>query len=177
MRWVILLPAVILGACGTRGQGLNSEEAGNAPAVVEQNHAAPAPAPPPHSIAAPKRQLEEPHGAIDPKSLEAAGQVVQHYWALIEQRRLAEAESLWGDPQAAKAFSASLQAGTHLQIGDLTPAEGAAGSIYTTMPVVFYGERFRRAATVSLRRVNDVPGSTEAQRRWQIERIAWDGEA
>ena len=24
-----------------------------------------------------------------------------------------------------------------------------------------------------LRRVNDVPGSTEAQRRWHIERIEW----
>jgi hypothetical protein len=26
---------------------------------------------------------------------------------------------------------------------------------------------------VVLRRVNDVPGSTEAQRRWHIERIDW----
>jgi hypothetical protein len=28
---------------------------------------------------------------------------------------------------------------------------------------------------VVLRRVNDVPGSTEAQRRWHIERIDWSG--
>jgi hypothetical protein len=50
---------------------------------------------------------------------------------------------------------------------------GAAGSIYVTVPVVFYGDKFRRAADVILRRVNDVPGSTEAQRRWHIERIDW----
>ena len=46
------------------------------------------------------------------------------------------------------------------------------------MPVIFYGDAkdgqpFRRPADVILRRVNDVPGSTEAQRRWHIERIEW----
>jgi hypothetical protein len=56
--------------------------------------------------------------------------------------------------------------------------EGAAGSSYVTVPVIFYGkskegQSFRRAATVTLRRVNDVPGSSEAQRRWHIERVDW----
>ena len=46
------------------------------------------------------------------------------------------------------------------------------------MPVVFYGKQsggaaFRRPADIILRRVNDVPGSTEAQRRWHIEQIEW----
>jgi hypothetical protein len=44
--------------------------------------------------------------------------------------------------------------------------------------VTFYGKKngsgdYRRTATVTVRRVNDVPGSTEAQRRWHIERIDW----
>jgi hypothetical protein len=44
------------------------------------------------------------------------------------------------------------------------------------VPAIFYGKTkaaaaFRRAADVILRRVNDVPGSTEAQRRWHVERI------
>jgi len=44
------------------------------------------------------------------------------------------------------------------------------------MPVAFYGTRktgaeYRERAAVVLRRVNDVPGSTEAQRRWHIENI------
>jgi hypothetical protein len=64
----------------------------------------------------------------------------------------------------------------HLEIGNLGEPEGAAGSTYLTVPAVFYGKSktgasFRRAADVILRRVNDVPGSTEAQRRWHIERI------
>ena len=41
--------------------------------------------------------------------------------------------------------------------------------------VDFYGKQggkdFRGAADIILRRVNDVPGSTEEQRRWHIERI------
>jgi hypothetical protein len=116
--------------------------------------------------------------AIDPKSAEAAGQVVQHYGALIEQRRWSEAAKLWSDKAAADAFARQLNhPETHLQIGKPGDTEGAAGSIYTTVPVVFYGDTFSRKASVILRRVNDVPGSTEAQRRWHIERIDWSAVA
>ena len=128
--------------------------------------------------------LAEPQGPIHPKSPEAAGQVVQHYGALIEQRRFAEAEKLWGDARAAADFKLQLRRypESHLEIGEPGDPEGAAGSIYVTVPVVFYGRdqndaAFRRAADIILRRVNDVPGSTEAQRRWHIERIDWKSAA
>ena len=124
--------------------------------------------------------LEEPHGAIDPKSVEAAGQVVQSYGARIEQKQWAEANALWGDAVQAAKFEGELSANpeVHLEIGNPGEPEGAAGSIYVTMPVFFYGDTkdgqpFRRSADVIVRRVNDVPGSTEAQRRWHIERIDW----
>ena len=123
--------------------------------------------------APPASSLPEPKGPIDPKSVEAAGQVVQHYGALIEEHRLDDAAKYWGDADAAAKFAKQLKPGVHLEIGDLGQTEGAAGSIYTTVPVVFYGEGYRRPASVILRRVNDVPGSTEAQRRWHIERIEW----
>jgi len=120
-------------------------------------------------------------GPIDPKSVEAAGQVVQHYGALVEQGRFLPAERLWNDIEAARSFAVALDAkfkDVHLEIGELGATEGAAGSIYTTVPVTFYGtsERgkpLRMPAAVILRRVNDVPGSTERQRRWHIERIEW----
>jgi hypothetical protein len=129
----------------------------------------------------PKASLPEPRGPIDPASVEAAGQVVQHYGAEIERGRWLKAEKAWGDVQAARAFATALagQFGqVHLEIGKLGQPEGAAGSIYVTMPVVFYGEDksakdIRRPAEITLRRVNDVPGSTDAQRRWHIERIEW----
>jgi hypothetical protein len=128
--------------------------------------------------------LEEPNGPIDPKSAEAAGQVVQHYAALIEQGRWSEANAYWGDAATAARFRGELAgySEVHMEIGKPADSEGAAGSIYISDPVVFYGKRksgteFRRGAGVILRRVNDVPGSTEAQRRWHIERIEWKTKA
>lgn len=122
--------------------------------------------------------LEEPNGPIDPKSAEGAGQVVQHYAALIEQGRWTESWKLWSSADAAKQFDRNWRndAEVHMEIGKPGDTEGAAGSIYITEPVIFYGktksgEPFRRGATVTLRRINDVPGSTEEQRRWHIERI------
>jgi hypothetical protein len=119
--------------------------------------------------------LAEPKGPIDPKSAEAAGQVLQHYGALIEQDRWDDAAKYWGDADVAAAFAKQLQSRglKHLEIGKPGEPEGAAGSIYVTMPASFYGESNRSAANIILRRVNDVPGSTEAQRRWHIERIEW----
>ena len=114
------------------------------------------------------------------KSAEAAGQVVQSFGALIEQERWGEAEALWGDAATAAKFTGDLKRNreNHIEIGKPGELEGAAGSIYVTMPIILYGKSgsgtdFRRAADVVLRRVNDVPGSTEAQRRWHIERIEW----
>jgi hypothetical protein len=122
--------------------------------------------------------IAEPTGPIDPKSAEAAGQVVQHYGALIEQGRWTESWTLWSSADAAKRFDRNWREASevHIEIGKPGETEGAAGSIYATVPVIFYGRQiaggdFGRAASVVLRRVNDVPGSTEAQRRWHIERI------
>jgi hypothetical protein len=124
--------------------------------------------------------LEEPKGPIDPKSAEAAGQVVQHYAALIEQGRWREAKDFWSNDAAAEHFRTELAdySAVHMEIGKPGEMEGAAGSSYVTVPVIFYGTKtksgsYRRAADIILRRVNDVPGSTEAQRRWHIERIDW----
>ena len=54
--------------------------------------------------------------------------------------------------------------------------EGAAGSLYVTVPVQIYarqksGEELHQLGKATLRRVNDVPGSTAAQRAWHIYRI------
>ena len=108
-----------------------------------------------------RRPLEEPNGPIDPKSAEAAGQVVQHYGALIEQGRFAEAAKLWGNPSRGELRAPAPGAQLEVISKSATPAkEGAAGSIYSTVPVVFYGEDAGGSiagADVILRRVNDVP--------------------
>ena len=177
MKNTIALLAVVLAGCsGAAEQNVASNEV-----ELPANEAAPAgPYERADNVALPddKTPLEEPQGKIDPRSAEAAGQVVQGFGALIEQQRWVEAEALWGDKATGSKFTADLKRNreSHLEIGRPGDPEGAAGSIYVTVPVVLYGRNasgadFRRGADVILRRVNDVDGSTEAQRRWHIERI------
>ena len=63
----------------------------------------------------------------------------------------------------------------HSEVGRPTDMEGAAGSSYITVPFRLYGTLrsggpFNLVGSLTLRRVNDVPGSTEAQRHWHIEK-------
>jgi hypothetical protein len=178
---ITLLGAALVAACGQNGQGRNDQNA------ATQNPAPETPVTPSaasenagNSVSLPddRTPLEEPKGPIDPKSAVAAGQVVQHYGALIEQGRWTESWKLWSNPEAARAFDRDWRddSEVHMEIGKPGDMEGAAGSSYVTVPAVFYGKTksggsFRRGADVILRRVNDVPGSTEAQRRWHIERV------
>src|SRR5437763_437635 len=171
----VLMSMLLLAGCSKADRQptpTNATEDTRAPAVPQGAAVPISPTPPP----APK-PLIEPHGPIDPKSVEAAGQVVQHYGALIEQERWSEAANLWSSADAAAKLEGQLRGngGVHLETGDLGEPEGAAGSIYVTMPVAFTftggrGGPVRKKAEIILRRVNDVPRSTEAQRRWHIER-------
>src|SRR4029453_8886266 len=74
-----------------------------------RNEALPPPAEPapgtPGALPADRPPLIEPRGPIDPKSAEAAGQVMQQYAALLEQRRFAEAYLLWGNGGEASGLS------------------------------------------------------------------------
>jgi hypothetical protein len=175
---VVGIGILMLAGCSGGPEGGADQNAAQ-PANVAGSTPVP-PVPPPRTGPDAKTPLAEPKGPIDPKSAEAAGQVVQSYGALIEQGRWSEAGKLWSDSAAAAQFSDGLKGypEVHLEIGELGRMEGAAGSIYIPMPVVFYGKlkdgsAFRRPAEVTLRRVNDVPGSTEDQRRWHIARIDW----
>jgi len=172
MRTGAVAIAVLALSCG---QPATKEAPSNVvqPADIAQSQTPPIP--PPGTGPDARTPLAEPNNAIDPKSVEAAGQVVQHYGALIEQDRFAEAEKLWTGPEPAAAFSKDLRPRTHLAIGELGETEGAAGSIYVTVSVVFYKDSWRKPASIILRRVNDVPGSSAAERRWHIQRIEWKG--
>src|SRR6476469_1354318 len=124
----ILLLSACESSAQTSNQANEAAPVSPAPSVPEAptptNQASPAPAPSPPApgtlggLPDDKSPLEEPKGAIDPKSAEAAGQVVQHYGALIEQKRFGEAERLWGDAAAAKQVTAELKrySEAHLQV-------------------------------------------------------------
>ncbi len=118
-----------------------------------------------------------------PTSAQGAANVVQTYYALLGAHRYAEAWKLWtqggqGSGMNAEAFAASFASydSYNANIGAPGRIEGAAGSLFVSVPVVIYGrktsgEELHENGEVTLRRVNDVPGSTPEQRAWHIFRI------
>lgn len=118
-----------------------------------------------------------------PTSAQGAADVVQTYYALIGEKKYAEAWTLWSDGgkasgQSQAAFVDSFKAyhSYNAQVGGPGQIEGAAGSLYVEVPVVIYGrkatgEELHLHGKAQLRRVNDVDGSTAEQRRWHIAGI------
>lgn len=186
MRKFFVPLMIMLGgtACSQADTNTQNESlAGNAsPAAVEPINADQAIEPGgPGGLPDDRNLVEE--GPIDPKSGQGAGQVLQSYAALLEQRRFAEARRLWteggsgsGQDQAGFAEAYAKYAEIHAEFGAPGSVEGAAGSTYVNIPLRLYGKlkdgrAFSSAGTATLRRVNDVPGSTAEQRRWHIYRI------
>jgi len=115
--------------------------------------------------------------AVDPKSAKAAKAVLVGYASLLEQGHLADTRRLWtegGDTSVVDAQLGKFER-IKVKIGDPDQMEGAAGSSYIDVPLQLTGrmkgEEVALAGTATLRRVNDVPGSTELQRRWHIYRV------
>lgn len=122
--------------------------------------------------------------SVDPKGPQGAAQIVQGYYGLLEERRFEEAQDLWNeegaigaedDERFARRFRGFSE--IHAHVGTPGVVEGAAGSLFVTVPVQVYGriaangKPWYALRQVTLRRVNDVPGSTKADRRWHIESI------
>jgi hypothetical protein len=186
--WPVRLPVILIGGLALLAA------CHDAPAPPrERQAAAPAPssdwtpAPAPARPAAPLTGSGLPDARtsaappVAAESAEAAAQVVRTYFALIEAGRQAEARRLWEEAGKASGFAAELRRYRDYRAEVEAPGqmEGAAGSSYVAVPVRLDGRLndgapFRRRVEVTLRRVNDVPGSTEAQRRWRIRDIAAD---
>lgn len=182
MRMELYLGAGLLAltSCGPQRQPEAPTKNTNAPVL-------PAPSAPPavSNSPAPAPQAAPPAAiakapTIDPKSTEAAEQLVQSFEALLNSGKLNEAYMLLGPGAPPRSqFDHDFSRYSNLKVTSGSPGhqEGAAGSIYVSIPLTVSGtgggKRVTRSATAILRRVNDVPGSTEAQRHWHIERIDW----
>lgn len=112
------------------------------------------------------------------KSPAAAVAVVKDYAALAEKGAYAEAAKHWTNATAAAQFATSLEdyPKVALTAGKPEDEEGAAGSMYIVVPLTLdltlrSGSPYQMVCKATLRRVNDVPGSTAEQRRWRIETI------
>ena len=167
--------AAALAACGPQRQPQQPTTNATAPVL-------PAPSAPP-AVAnrqAPPSGPAAKQPTVDPKSTEAATELVRDFADLLNQRKFDEAYMLLGPgapPRAEFDKQFSGYSTLHVAVGIPGQQEGAAGSIYLSVPLTVSGSadgtHANRSATAILRRVNDVPGSTDAQRRWHIERIDW----
>ena len=114
----------------------------------------------------------------DPRSPEAAADVVRRYYAAINAHDYETAWSQWGaDGPRGQTFAAfqegfarTREAG--VAIGELGPSEGAAGTIYQSVPVTVDatlddGTRQRFQGRYVIRRANNVDGVVEP--RWRID--------
>ena len=189
MRMALTL-AVMLAGCGTQQQPPiddNTANSGSLPGNEQALEQMPAPdtIKPGEPGGLPDDRTPVEEGPIDPKSAQGAGQALQRFGGLLEQRRFAEARRLWSEDGKASGmteaeFVAAYEkyAEIHSEVGAPGPMEGAAGSAYVEMPFRLYGrlrtgKPFNLVGPVTLRRVNDVPGSTDEQRRWHIYRSGW----
>jgi hypothetical protein len=179
----ITLVIAVAGCDMRRAEPANENVAEAAPAAPA-NEASPQPAPDSIKPGAPGGLPDDrtpvAEGSIDPKSAQGAGQVLQRFGGLLEEHRFAEARKLWSDGGAASGLTEAeflaaygKYAEIHSEVGAPGAMEGAAGSSYVDIPFRLYGKLetgkpFNLVGPVTLRRVNDVPGSTEEQRRWHI---------
>lgn len=121
-----------------------------------------------------------PEGAAGAGGAREAANRLETYYALIGAGDYEAAWALrWhgeGDDSASRAaFIASFEryAEYRAQVGTPSPIAGAAGSLYVDVPVQIYGrmqdgQPFATVGVVTMRRINDIPGSTSGQRRWRV---------
>lgn len=101
--------------------------------------------------------------------------VVENYYAALARHKYRAAHALWPNGRSVAALRQGYAETKWVRVIPQPPfgTEGAAGSIYATIPVriearLINDVRQHFAGTYTLRRVNDVDGSTAAQRRWHI---------
>jgi hypothetical protein len=182
MRKLAFLLALPLAACGS------PEPASETVATPEPTpEASPLPSPETSaSASAPTRDYTPPQLTSEAeKGEEGARNLLLAWAAAMEDRAFGPAYALFGDYADRTGQSASEYAATfadyatvNAAVGDGT-SEGAAGSIYYEVPVTLSGTTrsggtYLREGTMTLRRVNDVPGATPAELRWHLERLEWD---
>jgi hypothetical protein len=151
-----------------------------APAAPPTPVRVPPPPPPPPPVTPAPPPPADSISATDPKGVGAALDLARQFAGLVSARKFDQAYALLGGRggfASAAEFKRHFAPYSNLDLAvlDSPPpeAEGAAGSIYLSVQAqlsgMVDGRRVNRPAKITLRRVNDVPGSTEAQRRWHIE--------
>ena len=175
-RAVLLAMALALAGCRDRAPAPLPSEAAASPVFASEGLPV-APASAPTSAESAPGASASASVALDASALHERrdpARLLRYYVAALEQGRWGAAAHAWRSNSGVTAATlrASYDRGRSLSVevgkGD---EEGAAGSIYYEVPVTlrFAGGAPQRG-TLTLRRVNDVPGATPEQLDWRIER-------
>ena len=127
----------------------------------------------------PKAPTRLPGGPV--AKAETPQELVRAYYKAIDEHDYEAAYSAWGDGGAASGqtfdeFKDGFAQSERIVMEIIGPieTEGAAGSIYASVPVVVRadskdGTRRNYNGRYVVKRVNDVPGATPEQLRWHID--------
>lgn len=167
MRRLALAALALLAACERAADERQAEETA-VPAATEPANAPPAQVPTPATAPLDLAALDD---RKDPDRL------LRFYAAALRAKDWSAAARAWG--AASGVTAATLKAAYDrpepalLEVGK-AEVEGAAGSLYYEVPVElrFGAEGAPERGTLTLRRVNDVPGASPEDLRWHIERAA-----
>lgn len=119
-----------------------------------------------------------------PDSAQGAANVLQTYFALLGEKKYAQAWALWdrggqASGMSAAAFAADLAKYRQYdaQVGAPGRIDAGAGQRYVEVPVQVYGRLgdgtpFHRYGTMTLHRAGDIDGATAAQKTWHISAAA-----
>jgi len=170
IRSFLILALVLLTSCERPpAPSRDATEAQQSSAVAQPDN-------PPSRSDAPDASTENP---AQP-SAQVAADVVRKYFQLLAAKQLDAAAQLLtpAGRETLQTFSEYLpqQGVDDVRIGEPGRIEGAAGSLYVTIPVHIIGRDAAGAAKhmegdATLRRSNNVPGATAEQLSWRIERI------
>jgi hypothetical protein len=190
MKKALLALALVLGLAGVVLIACDQKPA--APAAPAPD-ATPAPTPTPLPTAYPPVEPPAPgapgglpddrtpisEAPFTPQSAQGAADVVQVYAASLGEKDYAKAYAQLRSPtqslvEFTQSFAKYYQ--YNMQVGAPGQMEGAAGSSYIEVPVLIYGrlktgETVNELGSATLKRVNDVDGSTAEQRLWRIVKI------
>ncbi|RIA37654.1 hypothetical protein DFR49_3541 [Hephaestia caeni] len=185
------LNAIDINVAATEAQGDIDTYAANALENQPTSVPTPAPVPAPSPAANPPAP-GEPGGLPDdrtpvseapftPESAQGAANVVQTYYALLEQGKYREAWQLWSEGGKASGMSAEAFAAAfgkykdyHANIGAPGRVDAGAGQRYVEVPVQVYGtlkdgeQPFNRRGSVTLHRTAEIPGATAEDKSWHI---------
>ena len=180
MRFPLLLACLTLAACSPQpaNEATANEIANAADSYQPMEPLNPPPPGSPGGLANDAAPIAE--GPIAPESAQGAAQIVQTYYAHLEQGEFRKAWLLWGgrgeaSGMTAQAFAASFgkYSEYHANIGAPGEIDAGAGQRYVTVPVQVYGRLkegnrpFYMLGSVTLHRT-EVDGASAEQRSWRI---------